>query len=99
MWRMDAIELGTDVLPQHLLNKTNQELTAQIAHFEQQVDQSQREADEQARRDQEVRAKAQRRKGAKAQNGCGASRAAASQLVSPGRAWNLQGDCVAGASP
>jgi chromosome segregation ATPase len=47
---MDSIELGTDVLPQHLLNKGNRELTAQIAHFEQQVDQAQREADEHADR-------------------------------------------------
>ena len=47
---MDSIELGTDVLPQHLLSKANQELTAQIAHFEQQVDQSQRESDEHADR-------------------------------------------------
>jgi hypothetical protein len=37
---MEFIELGTDVLPQHLLNKANRELTGQIAHFEQQIDRS-----------------------------------------------------------
>ena len=41
-----ALEGGVDALPQHLLNKTNRELTGQIAFYESEVERTSREVDE-----------------------------------------------------
>lgn len=45
-----AVEEGVDMLPQHLLNKANRDLTAQIAHFEKESENVQREIDEHKQR-------------------------------------------------
>ena len=43
---MDTVEVGDDMLPQHLLNQINKELTKQIAFYEAESDKVAREVDE-----------------------------------------------------
>lgn len=53
--KMDVIEATAEALPLELLNSTNRELTAQLSHFEQMLDEKKREVDEQGKRLQFMR--------------------------------------------
>lgn len=48
--KMDVIEATAEALPLEMLNSTNRELTAQLSHFEQQLEEKKRAMDDQRKR-------------------------------------------------